>query len=82
MRVKDLMSSIIKDSLKGKESVITHSPWGDYGNIEHINVFDSTFKACQSIGVALYCFGYSSQYPSVELNGADFPTSRYALLHF
>ena len=58
----NLMSSIIKDSLKGKESVITHSPWGDYGNIEHINVFDSTFKACQSIGVALYCFGYSSQY--------------------
>lgn len=50
----------LKSRLSGVRTVITHNPWGEYGNEEHVQVFRAIDALRQEQGFDLWYSGYAS----------------------
>ena len=61
----ELKEKLLKE-LKGYQNVITHNPWGDYGNEEHVQVYKAIKDLQQEFGFALWFSNYCSN-KSIEL---------------
>ena len=49
---------LLADELRDCQSVFTHSPWGEYGNVEHIQVHKAVAETCSKYSLNFFCFGY------------------------
>ena len=51
----------LTNELKGFKNVITHSPWGDYGHEEHVQVFNAIKKISNQLDFCVWISGYFSE---------------------
>jgi LmbE family N-acetylglucosaminyl deacetylase len=52
--------SALRPFVEGKSAVITHSPWGEYGHEEHVQVFRAVADLQAEMGFSLWVPGYAS----------------------
>ena len=57
---KHKLKKILKSKLKNASIVYTHNPWGDYGHIEHIQVFKIINEIRQLLNFQIFVTGYVS----------------------
>lgn len=57
-----LISSKLEAIIEPYDIVFTHSPWGDYGHYEHIQVFSCVHNLSYKHSFTIFCFGYLSQF--------------------
>jgi len=56
----------LEREIDGYKNVITHNPWGDYGNEEHVQVYRAIKDLQKELGFALWFSNYCSN-KSIEL---------------
>jgi hypothetical protein len=50
----------LKDTLSGVRQVITHNPWGEYGNEEHVQVYRAVKSLQSELGLNMWFSNYAS----------------------
>lgn len=50
----------LRDHLRGCENVFTHNPWGEYGHVEHVQVYRAVKDLQEELGFRLWFTGYTS----------------------
>mgnify|MGYP001459049893 CR=1 FL=1 len=55
-----ILKSKLNELITSDSSVITHNPWGEYGNTEHIQIFKIIFKIAKEKKVNMIVDGYYS----------------------
>jgi hypothetical protein len=50
----------LKSRLTGIRTVITHNPWGEYGNEEHVQIYRAVASLRKEMGFDLWYSGYAS----------------------
>ncbi len=50
----------LRERLKGYSNVVTHNPWGEYGNEEHVKVFRAVEAVQSDLGFQIHVTGYCS----------------------
>lgn len=51
---------LLESELRDATTVLTHNPWGEYGNEEHVQVFSVVEQLRRKLGFDLYVNGYVS----------------------
>lgn len=71
----------LRPRLAGASSVLTHSPWGEYGHEEHVQVFRAVLALRAEFGYAIWIPGYVSDraFPFMlrNLSGIDLSTRTF-----
>ena len=52
---------VLRDRLRGFDTVVTHNPWGEYGHEEHVQVFRAVEAVQGELGFDLWVSGYVSE---------------------
>ena len=55
-----ILNSKLNELITSKTSVITHNPWGEYGNAEHIQIFKIIFNIAKEKNINMFVNGYYS----------------------
>ena len=55
-----ILKSKLNELITSNSSVITHNPWGEYGNTEHIQIFKVIFKIAKEKNINMIVDGYYS----------------------
>ena len=57
----DLLQEKLGDTLSGYRRVITHNPWGEYGHVEHVQVYRAIKSLQPRLGFELWFPNYCSK---------------------
>lgn len=55
-----LLETHLESILQGYRNVYTHSPWGEYGHEEHVQVFRAVDSCRKNLGFSMWCPNYVS----------------------
>ena len=63
----------LRETLRGCENVFTHNPWGEYGHVEHVQVYRAVKSLQAELQFRLWYTGYVSN-KSASLMAREYPT--------
>lgn len=63
-----ILKSKLNKLISSKNSVITHNPWGEYGNAEHVQVFKIIFSIAKVKNINMFVDGYYSNLTKLYTN--------------
>jgi LmbE family N-acetylglucosaminyl deacetylase len=68
-----LLVNRLREALRGYENVFTHNPWGEYGHVEHVQVYRAVKSLQPELQFRLWYTGYVSN-KSVSLMAREYST--------
>lgn len=68
----EVLKNRLRDTLRGYLNVFTHNPWGEYGNVEHVQVYRAVKSLQEEMGFELWFPNYVSN-KSITLMAMEYP---------
>jgi LmbE family N-acetylglucosaminyl deacetylase len=56
----ETLAGHLRERLRGYRNVFTHNPWGEYGHVEHVQVYRAVRSLQDEMGFNLWFSGYAS----------------------
>jgi hypothetical protein len=80
------MKALLRVKLAGFRNVFTHNPWGEYGNEEHVQVYEAIKQLQEEMGFMLwftnYCSNKSSKFMVKCISNLSYRYETYKTLNY
>lgn len=68
----EVLKNRLRETLRGYQNVFTHNPWGEYGHVEHVQVYCAVKSLQEEMGFKLWFTNYVSN-KSLTLMSIEYP---------